>query len=95
MTPSTTVTVSPLGPASRPTRAVVADPALLGQLMNLILDRSGLSESEIARRLGTARQSVQQYRYLKRTNPSLRWFLRYVQVCGGRLVLELPEETLE
>jgi DNA-binding XRE family transcriptional regulator len=78
-------------PPPRERATLVADPELLPAILNHLLRRSGLSQAEIARRLGEARQSVQQYHSGVRPNPSLKWFLRYAQVCGAKVVVEFPD----
>jgi transcriptional regulator with XRE-family HTH domain len=62
--------------------------------MELIIARSGLTQAEIARRLAVKPQSVHQWRSGTRSNPSLKWFMRLAQVCGVRLVVELPQESI-
>lgn len=81
--------------AERPDRAALSsDPALFADLLDLLLSKSGLTQAEVARRLAQAPQSIHQYRSRVRPNPSLKWFLRFVHVCGAKVVIELPSESL-
>lgn len=79
----------------RPDKAAMpSDPALFGEMLDLILRKSGLTQAEVARRLASKPQSVHQYRTGVRPNPSLRWFLRFVHICGAKIVIELPSAEL-
>jgi len=49
---------------------------------------SGLNKSEIARRMGTTVQSLQQYLNGRRGNPGLLWFLKLAAVCNAKVTLE-------
>lgn len=74
------------------TCAVVADHDAQRALLELLLKRSGMSLSELARRLGRAIQTVNQYR-TKRRGAGMRLdsFLRWVSACGGKVIVEFPE----
>lgn len=88
--------IAPMSAPERPDRAALpSDPALFGEILDLVLRKSGLSQAEVARRLAERPQSIQQYRTGgARRNPSLKWFLRFIHICGGKVVVELPSETL-
>lgn len=60
---------------------VVCDDRAISGLLELIVARSGLSVSEIARRLGVGDEAVRQYVRGRRTKPSLSWFVRFAAVC--------------
>lgn len=79
-------------PASlSPIAVVVPDDSSVKHLMRLLLNRSGLSQAELARRLGVTPQCVGQYMSGRgAVRPSLSWFCNVVQTAGGRLLLELP-----
>lgn len=63
--------------------------ALLG-LIEILIAQSGISEGELAKRLGIERRSLSQYRLLYRRRPSVPWLVRLVHACGGKVVVELP-----
>ena len=58
--------------------------------MELLLRRAGLSYHEAAKRLGVAVQSLHQYKKYK-SSPSVWWLVRLTELCGGRLIIELPQ----
>ncbi len=72
---------------------VLPDSSVTKRLIELLLERAGLSQAECARRMGVETQSLHQYKKY-RANPSVRWLARFVQTCGGRLIIELPERQL-
>lgn len=74
-------------PATR-TAAVVADDRAVVYLIDQLILKSGLTQSEIARRLGIKLQSLNQYRRRKR--PGVVWLAKLAEACGGRLYMELP-----
>lgn len=49
-------------------------------------DAAGLSPTELARRLGVSRQTVYQYRYAGRQNPTVEFMARWLGACGFDLV---------
>lgn len=71
-----------------------ADDQVLAAILRALLERSGLTQAELQRRMGLGRSSIHQYRHGLRRNPSLKWLVRYVLTCGGRLYLEMPREPL-
>ena len=73
--------LSSLDPTSY-TRLICDDRAITS-LLEQLSDRSGLSVTEIARRMGVKRETVRAYIRGKRANPPLQWFLRFVAICGG------------
>jgi transcriptional regulator with XRE-family HTH domain len=64
-------------------------------LIDQLLAHAGLSQTEVAERLGIRVQSLNQYRYLRRKRPSLRWFARLAEACGARITLEFPAKPLK
>ena len=72
---------------------VLSDDRSIPPLLTQIVDRSGLSQSEIARRLGVTRQTVNQV-LLARKRPTLQWFAKLAEVCGARLTIEFPGSPL-
>jgi hypothetical protein len=75
-------------------RVLTLDSASIAEALNAALFSSGLIQADVARRLGITNQSVDQYRRSARSNPSVKWLIRYLQVCGAKLVVELPHEPL-
>jgi hypothetical protein len=91
---------SPIPSGSLPAKTqsltiVLDDPRSIALLIEQLLIRANLSEAELARRLGIKRASLNQYRSLRRKRPSLAWFARLVETCGGRIILEYPTKRLE
>jgi predicted DNA-binding protein (UPF0251 family) len=58
-------------------------------VMTRLLERSGMSGAEAARRMGLAKQTVHQMGR-SRQMVSVKSLARFAAVCGGRLVMELP-----
>lgn len=79
-------------PPSHPRAVLVADDRAVASLITLLLDRSGVSQHELARRLGIRVQSLAQYKRGKRSNPSVKWLARLVEACGGKLYVEFPTQ---
>jgi len=50
-----------------------------------------LSVGVIADRLGVTPNAVWQYLKGRRSRPSLQWFIRLVEVCGGKVTIEFPK----
>lgn len=73
---------------------IVEDDRAIQRLIETLLDRSGLTQSELARRLGITFQSLNQYKYLRRKRPSVQWFTRLAHACGARVVLEFPSRPI-
>ena len=62
---------------------VVADDRAVVYLMDQLIAKSGLTKSEIARRLGIRLQSLNQYS--RRKKPGVIWLAKLAEVCGARL----------
>jgi DNA-binding phage protein len=66
-------------------------PQSTARFVQWAIKRSGLSKSEIARRMGISRTSLQPYYNLKRgRNVGMRWIVRIVSCLGGRMFVEVP-----
>lgn len=74
--------------------SVVNDNRAIAHLIDQLLAASGFTNAELARRLGVVPQTLAQYRYGRRTHPSVQWVAKLVEVCGGKLYIELPSEPL-
>ena len=77
--------------------AVVPDHQILKQLLRELRRRSGLTDAEIGRRMGVSRQAVTEVQHSFDTTDhkrrvSLLWAAKYAAICGGRFILEFPEE---
>lgn len=90
------VPVPSSSPLRRPASRVVIlpDDQSVIRLIEEIVDRAGLSRTEVAARLGVAPQTFNQYTYLKKRRPSVQWLARLLSVCGGKLVVEFPSTPL-
>ena len=73
---------------------IVHDDRAIVNLMEKLFEKSGLTQSGLAERMGVTRQTVNQYFAYRRRNPSIKWFQRFAEACGGRLVLEMPGDKL-
>lgn len=83
--------IDPASPVAGPQPAtVLSEGVLISRLIEEVIARSGMSYTEVATRLGIKVQTLNQYRYGFRPNPSVSWLSRLALVCGGRLVLEMP-----
>lgn len=78
---------SPLSPSRA---AILTDDRAIVALIEQLLHRSGLKDSELARRMGIKQQSLSQYKYGFRHNPSVKWLVRLAEACGARIVVEWP-----
>ena len=74
---------------------VVNDDRAIARLIEELLNRSNLTETELAERIGVARQSLHQYRSLRRKRPSIQWLARLVEAAGGRIYVEFPTRQLK
>ena len=68
--------------------AVIADDRAISALIEALIETSGMSQNELAKRLGVSYQTIQQRRRAKR--PSLIWIARLAEVCGAKIIIELP-----
>ncbi len=59
-------------------------------LLGHLFERSGLSIAEIAERMGCKEENIRQYLKGRRPNPGMKWFVKFITICGGNLKLELP-----
>ena len=73
-----------------PLTPVVCDRRAIARLLETLLDRAGISVREAATRLGMNDQSLRPYLKGRRTRPSLLWFLKFVEACGGKVYIEFP-----
>jgi hypothetical protein len=73
---------------------IVTDDKAIQSLIELVLDRSGLTQSEIARRLGIKLQSLNEYYRGRRRRPSVQWLARLIDVCGAKIYVEFPSRPM-
>lgn len=72
---------------------VVCDERAISRLLELILIRSGLSISEVARRMCVTPNSVRQYINGRRSKPSLLWVVKFAETCGSHISIETPSRS--
>lgn len=64
------------------------------ELLQEMKDRAAMTVPELAARMGVAPNAVHQYFYKKRGaggTSTMKWFLRYAEVCGCRVTLTFPD----
>lgn len=84
--------VLPHLPADRSYRAyVVSNDQIVNVIVRMIVERSGMKPSDIARRMDIQEQSLNQYRSGRRLRPTIQWLTRLAEVCGARIVVEWPD----
>jgi DNA-binding CsgD family transcriptional regulator len=81
----------PVGRSAKDALMLTGDAANTREAVRLLLSRSGLSAAEVARRLGVTRQTVQQFVTQRRPSIQVRSLAEVAAVCGGRVIVELPE----
>jgi hypothetical protein len=68
-----------------------SSPERVGKFVSWAIERSGLTKSEISRRLGVERVSFQPYYRGKRGhNLGVKWLVRFLGVVGARLYVDMP-----
>lgn len=89
--------ISPLSYSSHhpslPLTPIICDKRAIAGLLESFLDQAGLSKKEAAARLGVDVEAVRQYLNGRRVKPSLLWFIRFVNLCGGRVMVEWPAKA--
>jgi DNA-binding XRE family transcriptional regulator len=70
---------------------VVCDDRAITGLLETLMHKAGLTTAEMARRMGITRPGVIQYLAGRRTRPSLKWFVRFAELCGARVYVEWPK----
>jgi hypothetical protein len=76
---------------SHPLSPLVCDERAIVKLLETLLAKGRVSLREAARRMGTSDQSLRQYLKGRRSKPSLYWFVKLVEACGGRVLVEWPK----
>lgn len=69
---------------------VVGDDRAIVNLMDSLYRQSGLTQVELASRMGVSKQTINQYLRYRRRNPSILWLIRFANACGGQILIELP-----
>lgn len=70
--------------------SAILDTDGISRLLGALLSHSGLSVTDAALRLGLTRNAVRAYTSGNRPNPTLRTFLRLVDLLGARVWVEWP-----
>jgi hypothetical protein len=77
--------------ANHPTKVtLIHDQRFIQRLLVSFIGRSGLIPKALAEKLGVQRQNIDQYLGGRR-RPGLLWFIKFVELCGGRVIVEFPE----
>ena len=74
-----------------PLTPVTCDERVMSRLLELMLNRGGLSIAEAAKRLGFSANNISQYINGRRSHPSLLWFVRFADICGAKVTIEFPK----
>ena len=82
---------APVASVAHRSVTIVNDDKALNALIERLFAASGLTQTELAARLGIKLQSLHQYLRFKRRNPSVLWMVRLAESCGGHVVIEFPE----
>jgi hypothetical protein len=85
------VTASPLYKSS-PLTSLICDEQVISQLLEVLLKRAGLSIAGASRSMGCGANTISQYINKRRCRPSLLWFLKFAELCGARITIELPRQ---
>lgn len=70
---------------------LVCDERAIARLLETLISRSGMSIGLVADRMGVTTNAIRQYMRGRRTKPSLIWFIRLVEICGGSVKIEFPK----
>lgn len=70
---------------------LTGDPGNTKEAIRLLVARSGLCQAEVARRMGITPQTIQQVVGNRRPRQSVTTVAHLAAVCGGRVIVELPE----
>ncbi len=74
--------------------AVTPDEASVNALIEQLIQRSGLSQGELCRRIGIDPRGLSQYRHRRRQRPSIWWMARLATACGARFWIEWPQRPM-
>lgn len=83
----------PVPTSTRKLVPVLYDDATIVALISKVLDRSPFSIKQLADQLGITRSAIYQYRAGRRPHPSVQWLVRLVEATGGRVWIELPDDS--
>jgi len=92
--PPTTLYPTTLPVSQADLTILLADDRAISALIDKLLDRANLTESQLAERLGVKRQTLHKYRCAARKRPSVQWLTKLVVACGGKIYVELPTKPL-
>lgn len=59
-------------------------------IMRALLDHGGLTQVDLAKRLGVHHTTIAQYSQEKRNNPSVRWLAHVAEECGAEIYMSFP-----
>lgn len=83
----------PQKPAEANLAVLSEDPRGFARLLELILSRAGISQNELALRLGINGSAISNRKRIG--NPTIQWLVRIVNLCGGKVWVELPSQSLK
>ena len=75
--------------------AILADDRAVMHLVGQLIERAGVTQAEIARRLGVEPQSVNQVYRQRRKRPTIQWLAKLAAACGAKILVEFPLSPLE
>jgi DNA-binding XRE family transcriptional regulator len=85
----TVLSWAPAYDADAPAELILARKHAEQELIQLLITRSGVSQAELAKRLGITPQALGQYVKAKR-RATFHWVVRLAQVCGARISVDFP-----
>lgn len=69
---------------------LINDEKSLAKMFQTVVERSGLTKTEICKRLDIRENGFRDYFTGKRKRPSLWWFIRLCDVCGAEITVHFP-----
>lgn len=73
--------------------SAILDSDGITRLLGALLDGSGITVEQAAARLGLSRNAVREYTGGRRANPTIRTFVRLVDMLGGRVWVDFPKRN--
>lgn len=85
----------PVYQAQQPTSltSAILDSEGIARLLGALLEVSGMNVQQVSRRLGLSENCVREYTKGRRTNPTIRTFVKIVDMMGGRVWVDFPKRS--